>query len=174
MISIFVQKLQLYGCFIDDVLGIWLVDPNPVEDRGQWTSFVELMQDYYGLEWIFEERSKKVNYMDMTISIREDRIIKSLYEKSMNIYLYIPPHSAHPPGVLTVLVSGNILWIHSLCSEKDYINLSMKQFYARLLFHGYQQNLLIPAFTKGIIRARTFIKRGSVRRCKTGEEEDNK
>ena len=44
-------------------------------------SVVALMQDYYGLEWIFEERSKKVNYMNMTISIRKDQIITSLYEK---------------------------------------------------------------------------------------------
>ena len=50
----FRQKLQIYRCFINEVLGIWLVDPDPVEDRRQWTSFVELMQDYYGLEWIFE------------------------------------------------------------------------------------------------------------------------
>ena len=110
----------------------------------------------------------------MMILIREGRIVTSLYEKSMNLYLYIPPHSAHPPVVLTRLVSDNILWIHSLCSEQDDINLRMKQFYARLLVRGYQQNLLIPAFTKGIIGARSFIKRGSVRRCKTGEEEDNK
>ena len=50
------QKLQLYRCFVDNVLGICLVDPDQVEDRQQWTAFVELMQDYYGLEWIFEER----------------------------------------------------------------------------------------------------------------------
>ena len=69
------------------------------------------MQDYYGLEWIFEERSDKVNYMYIRIAIREDRIVTSLYEKAMNLYLYIPTHSAHPPGVLTGLVSGNILRI---------------------------------------------------------------
>ena len=43
------------------------------------------MQDYYGLEWIFEERSKKVNYMDMTISIRKGRIVTLLYKKAMNL-----------------------------------------------------------------------------------------
>ena len=43
-------KLYLYPHFIDDVLGIWLVDPDSVEDCQQWTSFVALMQDYYGLE----------------------------------------------------------------------------------------------------------------------------
>ena len=51
----FGDKLQLYLRFIDNVLGIWLVDPDPVKDFRQWTSFVALMQDYYGLEWIFEE-----------------------------------------------------------------------------------------------------------------------
>ena len=67
------------------------------------------MEEYYGLEWISEEHSDKVNYMDMTIAIREDWIITLLYEKSMNLYLYIPHHSSHPPGVLTGLVSCNIL-----------------------------------------------------------------
>ena len=52
----FGDKLQLYSRFIDDVLGIWLVDPDPSKDHRQWTSFVALMQDYYGMEWIFEER----------------------------------------------------------------------------------------------------------------------
>ena len=98
MLARFVHKLQLYRRFIDNVLCIWLVGPNPVEDCQQWTSFVELMQDYYGLEWILEERSKKVLYMDMTILIHKDRIITSLYEKTMNLYLYILPHAAHPPG----------------------------------------------------------------------------
>ena len=106
----------------------------------------------------------------MTISIHEGRIVTSLYKKAMNLYLYIPTHSAHPPGVLTGLVSGNILRIHSLFSEQNDINLRMKQFYARLLVRGYQQNLLIPAIKKGIVRARAFIKHGSFRRCKTGEE----
>ena len=53
------------------------------------------MQYNYGLEWIFEERSKKVNYIDMIILIHKDWIIMSLYEKSMNLYLYIPSHSVH-------------------------------------------------------------------------------
>ena len=87
----FGDKLQLYRRFIDDVLGIWLVEPDPTVDHQQWTFFIALMQDYYRLEWIFEERSDKVNYMEMTIAIREDWIITSLYEKSMNIYLYTPP-----------------------------------------------------------------------------------
>ena len=66
--------------------------------------------------------------MDMTISIRRDRIATSLYEKAMNLYLYIPPHYAHTPGVLTGLTSSNILRIHSLCSKQDGFNRRMKEF----------------------------------------------
>ena len=92
----------------------------------------------------------------------------------MNLYLFILTHSAHPLEVLTGLVSGNILRIHSLCSKQDDIDLRMKQLKARLLVRGYQRDLLIPAFTKGIIGARIFIKRGSVRRCDPDKEKDNK
>ena len=52
-------RIQLYRRFIDNVLGIWLIDPDPAEDIQQWASFVALMQDYYGLEWILEEISKR-------------------------------------------------------------------------------------------------------------------
>ena len=146
----------------------------PSQRSHKWTSFKSLMQDYYGLKWIFEERSDTVNYMDMAISIRKDRIVTLLYEKAMNLYLYILPHSAHPPWVLTGLVAGNILHIYSLWSDKDYINHCMKELYVSLLVCAYQCDLLIPAFTKGIMGARDFIKRGSVWQCTSDKYKDTK
>ena len=110
--------------------------------------------------------------MEMKILICEDRIITLLYEKTMNLYLYIPPHSSHPPGVLTGLVSGNILRNHLLCSKQDDINLCMKEFYSRLLVLGYQRYLLIPAFTKGNKVPCAFFKRSSVQRCVPDKDKD--
>ena len=78
MLARFGARLQLYRRFIDNVLGIWLVNPDPAEDSLQWTLFIALMQDYYGLEWIFEERSKKVNYMDVTIRPSWIEIVMSI------------------------------------------------------------------------------------------------
>ena len=101
--------LKLYHRFIQNVLGIWLVNSELAKDHRQWTGFVSLMQDYYGLEWISEERSDNVNYMGITIAIHGNWIVTSLFEKAMNLYLYIPPHYESPLGVLTGLVSGKIL-----------------------------------------------------------------
>ena len=54
VLASFGHKLQLYCRFINDVLDIWLIDPDPVKYCRQWTSFIELIQDYYGIEWIFK------------------------------------------------------------------------------------------------------------------------
>ena len=67
-------------------------------------------------------------------------------------------------------MSGNILCIHSLCRKQDGINRRMRDFSARLIVHGYQRVLTIPAFTKVITGAHAFIKCGSVRRCVSGQD----
>ena len=166
----FGDMLQFYRLFINDVLGIWLFDTDPSKDNRKWTAFTLLMQDCNGLEYIFEEYPKTVNFMDMRISICKDRIVTSLYEKPMRLYLDILPHSAHLPGVLTGIVSGNIIRIHSIFSNEDEINYLIKEFYARLLIHGYQRDFFIPVFTKGNTGARAFTKRGSVRQYVSDQE----
>ena len=132
------------------------------------------MQEYYGLKWIFKERSDTVNYMEMTISIRKDRIVTSLFKKLMNLYLYILPHYAHPLGVLAGHLSGNILLIHSFWSDKEDIKLLMEEFYVRLLVWGYPRDLLIPAYPRGITGARAFIKRGSIWQCTSDQDKYTK
>ena len=45
VLSQFGHRLQLHCRFIDNVLGIWMVDPDPAEDHIKWTAFKSLMQD---------------------------------------------------------------------------------------------------------------------------------
>ena len=92
--------------------------------------------------------------------------------KSKEPLFNIPPHSAYPLGVLTRIVSGNILRIHSLCSDKEDTNRCTKDLYVRLLVHGYQRDFMIPAFTKGINGAHAFTKRSSMRWCTTYQDKD--
>jgi hypothetical protein len=67
------------------------------------------MNNFGALTWKVKELSKSVNFLDLTITIREDRrIMTKTYKKLMNLYLYIPPASAHPPGMLKSIVYGNL------------------------------------------------------------------
>ena len=90
----------------------------------------------------------------------------------MNLYFYIPPHSTHPPRVLTGIVSSNIIRIHLLYSKQDDINRHIKVFYDRLLVCRYQSDFLIPTFSKVIMGANAFIKRVSLQRCVLGQDKD--
>ena len=77
----------------------------------------------------------------------------------MALYLYIPPHSAHPPGVLVGLIMGNTLRIHQLCTKEAGIEDKLEIFFERLLNRGHQQSTLLPIFLKAIDNAKAYLLR---------------
>ena len=64
--------------------------------------------------------------MDMSLSIERGKITSIIYEKKLTLYLYIPPHAAHPPGILAGLIMGNTLRIHQLCTNEDNIVIKLE------------------------------------------------
>ena len=153
------QQLFFYKRFIDDVIGIWLRDPDPVRDTELWLEFSNDMNNCHGLTWICEPPSRKTNFMDMTISIVNNRIETDLYEKALNLYLYIPPHSSHPRGVFTGLILGQILRIRRLCSKQSDANKNIQNFYSRLLERGHTSKSLLPLFKKAEMNAIEYLSR---------------
>ena len=80
------------------------------EINASWTAFIADANDDDGLEWEFSDRSLSSIFLDMNITIQPDGKLKTiLYEKPVASYLFIPPHTSHPPVVLTSHVFGNIL-----------------------------------------------------------------
>ena len=111
-------NILTYKRYIDDIFGIWIPSNDAIEDDSQWNKFQSEIDDYHGLKWIFSPRCTKVDFLDITVSIKDNVLTTTLFEKALNLYLYISPQSAHPPGVLTGLVIGNCHRIHTLCSDK--------------------------------------------------------
>ena len=104
--------------FIDDEFGIWLHDADPMTDKNNWRIFQQAVNSG-GLAWEFSKRSKSVVTMDMTIEIGDGKIMTKLYAKPLALYLYIPPHSCHAPGVHIGLIFGNVLRIFQLNSRAE-------------------------------------------------------
>jgi hypothetical protein len=152
--SPFANNLFFYKRFIDDVLGIWLPEPTTATNNSKWLDFQATMNNWCGLEWEFSELTDRVDFMDLTINIHGNRVETTLYEKALNLYLYIPPHSAHPPGVLNGLVLGNIHRIFTLCSTNSKIKELITMFYDRLIVRGYKDRDIRPLFETGIARMR--------------------
>ena len=163
--------------FIDDGIAFWIHQPNQDVDDQCWKQFREDINDYHGLRWTFTPRAQSVDFMDMIIQIQDCRILTDLFEKKLALYLYIPPHSAHPPGVLTGLIMGQVLRIFSLCSRIEDVKRHIKNFHSRLIRRGYSHSDLLPIFEKAAKNAEAFLRKPEEVRLKEKrqkKEEDNK
>ena len=89
----------------------------------------------------------------MTISSKDGKIETALYSKSLALYLYIPPHSCHLPGVLTGLSYGMILRIYQLSSKETDVDREMHVFMRRILNRGHNLDEITTLFSKAIINA---------------------
>jgi hypothetical protein len=99
----------------------------------------------------------KQDYMDLTITIVGDRLHTSLFEKPMALYLYIPPHSAHPPGCWKGQIYGEVLRIHRLCSDEDDITNRVITCFRRWTARGHSPQKLVPVFKRALENARKFM-----------------
>jgi len=152
----YVDVLKLYKRFIDDIVGIWLTHPIPEVDDQLWTEFKADINNG-GLDWEFSKRGKEVAFMDLTIRIVDDHIETSLFEKELALYQYIPPSSAHPPGLLNGLVIGQVLRFHMLCTSTLDIHDRMRRLHRRLIQRGYSKETIFPYFQQGLAVARKFL-----------------
>ena len=80
-----------------------------------------------------------------------------LYEKPMALYLFIPPHPAHPPGVLMSHVNGNILRIFRLNTDERDMMDDVLIFFRCFIQRGHSSEMLKPIFDKAIKNTRKFL-----------------
>jgi hypothetical protein len=133
LLSQWKTNLLFYHRFIDDIFGIWLMDACPTHKDELWDFFKTHMQQWLGLSWEFSPLSHSCTFMDLTISITTNKISTSIYKKTQNLYLYIPPSSAHPKGILHGLITGSILRYYRLCTNLADANQKMQQLYSSLI-----------------------------------------
>eukprot|EP00804_Cyclotella_cryptica_P024430 CCRYP_019270-RB/>CCRYP_019270-RB protein AED:0.45 eAED:-0.37 QI:0/-1/0/1/-1/0/1/0/360 len=146
------SHLLLYKRFIDDIIGIWLPHPDSKTDSTLWSAFCQVA-------WSLVDRispANKCNFMDLTLVLTTAETIETnLFEKRQNLYLYIPPGSAHSKGMIKGLIFGNTLRIIQLCSHKDDATHHLLKFKTRLIARGYSPETLNPP--KAIAHAEAFI-----------------
>jgi hypothetical protein len=94
------------------------MDKDDVTDERNWIEFQKAMP-FGKLTWEFSEKTTSVNFLDLTLTLDHQHIVTRLYEKPLNLYLYIPPHSAHPPGILSGMITGYITRVFRRRQHRD-------------------------------------------------------
>ena len=87
LIPRYTNNLLIFRRFIDDIFGIWIDDGT----ANAWEQFQQDTNDFGILTWEFEELATSVNFLDLTISIKHNKITTQTYQKQLNLYQYIMP-----------------------------------------------------------------------------------
>ncbi|KAL7431079.1 hypothetical protein ACHAXM_002515 [Skeletonema potamos] len=126
-------------------------------DDADWKCFQDEVSLFHGLPWDFDPRSYALNYMDVTITIKDGMLTTTLFEKDLALHQYLPPNFSHPPGVLTGLVMGGVLRILQLYSDEDDADGPIHNLYRRLLSRSHQPTNLLPLFHRAITNAQAYL-----------------
>jgi hypothetical protein len=110
-----------------------------------------------GLHWMFKSPRKKLILIDMTIQVKGEKIVTTIYAKPLALFQYIPLNSCHPSVVPTSLILCQILCIYQLCSHSKDIDRELSLLHTRPLNCGYTSNKLLPLFKKGINNAIFYL-----------------
>jgi hypothetical protein len=142
LLPTFSNNLIFYHRYIDDIFGIWLPTPG---DSLTWENFKKTLNNWGKLEWTVETPSKKTHFLDLNITIKQSSIVFSTYQKPLNLYLYIPPSSAHPTSCLKGLIKGELqrYWLQN--QRQNFEDLVTK-FIERLHARGHSLESLSQIF----------------------------
>ena len=132
--------LPYFKRFIDDIFGVW------TGTAQQWSDFCTDIDNFGQLRWDIKTQklSSSVDFLDLTLTIEGSRIISKTFQKRMNLYLYIPPASAHTAGCIKGTIFGLVrrYYAHNTY-QKDFVYF-VRLLYRRLLHRGWQRELIRP------------------------------
>jgi hypothetical protein len=137
----FHNNLLYYRRYIDDIFGIW-TDTNHPQTTHNWSNFKDQLNQYGYLRWNVENLTTTTTFLDLTITIEQNQLITSTYQKPM--YLYIPPISAHPISCFKGLINGELIRYWYQNSRVEDFTLTTSLFIKRLLQRGHSIPELIP------------------------------
>jgi hypothetical protein len=143
-------QLLFFKRFIDDGIGVWLDTPG---EPYAWRSFLRALNNWGSLKWTCDGHVNDLVFLDLTISITASRQIHfSSYQKPLNLYMYLPPGSAHPKNMLYSLVYGR-LRAYRLRNTDTMDFLKMAKLLARrLISRGYSLESIKPVFQRAHAR----------------------
>ena len=147
-------KLQLryFKRFIDDLFVIWRWDGEET-----WSEFCADLNNFGILKWDINRPSMQVDFLDLTITINNGKLETKTFQKALNLYLYLPPSSAHPSNNIKSTVYGLVRRYYAQNTHRrDYIYF-VKLLYRRLLARGWDADFIKPLIMKACEKAESPV-----------------
>lgn len=108
--------------FIDDIFFVWEGDD---QSLAQFIKFCDNYSTVSGkkssIRFTNMCSKKEVNFLDMTVSLVDGRLVTDLYTKSVDTHSYLHAKSFHPPSLISSLPKTQFIRIRRICTNtRDY------------------------------------------------------
>ena len=121
---------------------------NPMTRKQE--NFKRDLNSWGSLTWVTKEPSLATNFLDLDVKILNSKIQTSTFQKASNLYLYLPPKSAHPSNYLKGLITGELKRYWSQNTPDNFKEI-LASFIHRLLQRGHTISNLTPILLKAAI-----------------------
>lgn len=138
------STVSFYQRYIDDIFLIFNGWPNQLKALLiTWNKLIP------GINLTSVTSTLQVDFLDLTIykDANLSKLQFKTYQKDINKYLYIPPHSYHPQPTIKGFITGEIKRYEGTNSEKEQFHLMINRFKIRLTLRGYN-----PHFINRVVR----------------------
>ena len=138
----FAPFCKFYCRYIDDIFFIWKGPEHLLH------SLFHQMNAYIpNIHLTFSFSQKSVNFLDLSIFSSNNQLMFRTFQKSFNIYQYLPPFYLHSPSCISGFIKGELIrFVRSntlLADRLIFANLFRK----RLLARGYSSSYLAKIFS---------------------------
>lgn len=114
------EKPLVWYRYIDDIFCIWNHGDKSLQ------KFISFCQEYSEMKNMksnikFECNISKenVNFLDVSISIKDNKLNTTVYNKPTDAHLYLNPQSCHPNHVIKNIPKGQFIRIKRICSSNE-------------------------------------------------------
>jgi hypothetical protein len=141
------KRILYHARLIDDVFFIWIGKTDSI-----WKNLIQDYNSFGILKWEINEPSSQVDFLDLTLTISKGKITTKTFQKANNPYLYIPPHSAHTPGMIHGIIFSLLkTYYHQNSEYSDFMKLTNLLF-KRHIKQGWDQAVIKNVFKSALTK----------------------
>ena len=109
------------------------------------------------IQFKHEFSTEKVEFLDLVISLEDNRIKTNLFIKPCNKQLYLDYYSNHPEPCKEGVVYGQAIRVIERCSDNEDAEKHLKNLQDKLEKRNYPEKLIVSKFTQAKKRTRTSL-----------------
>ncbi|XP_069484193.1 serine/threonine-protein kinase 38-like isoform X1 [Ambystoma mexicanum] len=133
----FHEKISRWFRYIDDIIFIWRGDETALENFLEWIN-----SQTSEIQFSLERSNRDINFLDLTISVKENKLLCSLFQKETDRNTLLHYRSFHPNNLRNNLPFGQFLRIRRNCTELQHYKENAISLQIKLRNRGYPNKLV--------------------------------